>query len=196
VSGLPEAMLSGDSGAAMRPRQAAGRALSLHEGPVSATVPGTSDFTDGTMSRLSLKQAAEFAGHTKPTLLKHMRSGRLSGEKDDHGQWWFDMAELVRVYGEPESRIAADPAPVDGQNPLALQRETALAMELAAARARLEMVEQERERERRDKDATIADLRTRLDREAEERGRLALLLTDQRARPQARGLWAWLRGAP
>ena len=147
------------------------------------------------MSKLSLKQSAEFAGHTKPTLLKHMQSGRLSGEKDEQGQWWFDLAELIRVYGEPDSRTASSNASVDEQNPPNLQREMALATELAAAKARLEMTEQERERERRDKDATIADLRSRLDREAEERGRLALLLTDQRAQPPARGLWTWLRGA-
>lgn len=152
------------------------------------------------MSKLSLKQAAEFAATTKPTILKHMAKGRVSGEKDGNGQWWFDMAELVRAYGEPGSRNGSGNASLNKRNPLSLQveapSETVLATELAATKARLELVEQERERERRDKDATIADLRARLDRETEERGRLALLLTDQRPREQAspRGLWTWLRG--
>ena len=58
-----------------------------------------------------------------------------------------------------------------------------MAAELAAAKARLAVLTEERERERRDKDATIADLRTRLDASEEERRRkdtqLTALLTDQ-----------------
>lgn len=151
------------------------------------------------MSKLSLKQAAEFAGTTKPTILKHMAKGRVSGEKDDNGQWWFDLAELVRAYGDPGSRNSSGNASLSSRNPSNLQQEipaeTVLAAELAAVRARLALVEEERERERRDKDSTIADLRTRLDHEADERRRLTTLLTDQRPKPQARGFLAWLRGA-
>ncbi len=58
-----------------------------------------------------------------------------------------------------------------------------MAAELAAAKARLAVLTEERERERHDKDATIADLRTRLDASEEERRRkdtqLTALLTDQ-----------------
>ncbi len=140
------------------------------------------------MSMLSLKQAAEFAGTTKPTILKHMAKSRVSGEKDAHGQWWFDIAELVRAYGEPGSRNGSGNISVNGANPLNLQQGTPpetleTAAELAAAKARLEVLTQERERERRDKDATIADLRTRLDASEEERRRkdtqLTALLSDQ-----------------
>ena len=119
------------------------------------------------MSKLSLKQAAEFAGTTKPTILKHMAKARVSGEKDAHGQWWFDIAELVRAYGEPGSRNGSGNTQSNDRNPLSLHEETPLetlemAAELAAAKARLAVLTEERERERRDKDATIADLRTRL----------------------------------
>lgn len=185
----------------MQGKSVTDRQLQLIEVPESATLPETQHFTRGTMSRLSLKQAAEFASTTKPTILKHMAKGRVSGEKDDNGQWWFDMSELVRAYGEPSSRNTSGNTSLNKRNPLDLQAEapteTVLATELSATRARLELVEQERERERRDKDTTIADLRARLDREAEERTRLTLLLTNQRSQPQAapaRGLWAWLRG--
>lgn len=152
------------------------------------------------MSRLSLRQAAEFADTTKPTILKHMAKGRVSGEKDTNGQWWFDMAELVRAYGEPGSRNSSSNGSLNNRNPQDLQQEipAATVAELATLRARLQAVEQERERERRDKDATIEDLRARLDHEAEERRRLTLLLTDQRPKaPErpARGLLGWLRGA-
>ena len=140
------------------------------------------------MSKLSLKQAAEFAGTTKPTILKHMAKSRVSGKKDPHGQWWFDIAELVRAYGEPGSRNASGNTQGNDRNPLNLQEETPLETlempaELAAAKARLAVLTEERERERRDKDATIADLRTRLDASEEERRRkdtqLTALLTDQ-----------------
>lgn len=153
------------------------------------------------MSKLSLKQTAEFAGTTKPTILKHMANGRVSGEKDEHGRWWFDMAELVRAYGEPGSRNGSGNASLNNRNPLDLRldtpSETVLAAELASTRTRLELLEQERERERRDKDATIADLRARLDHEADERRRLTTLLTDQRPKappPPVRGLLARLFG--
>ena len=55
--------------------------------------------------------------------------------------------------------------------------------ELEALKRELEREKEERERERRDKDATIADLRARLDASEEERRRkdtqLTALLTDQ-----------------
>ena len=46
-----------------------------------------------------------------------------------------------------------------------------MAAELAAVKARLAVLTEERERERCDKEATIADLRTRLDASEEERCR-------------------------
>jgi hypothetical protein len=148
------------------------------------------------MSKLSLKQTAEFAGTTKPTILKHIASGRVSGEKDETGRWWFDMAELVRAYGEPSSRTTS----ISIANPQDLQQElpAETVIELATLRARLAVMEEDRERERRDKDATIIDLRARLDHEADERRRLTTLLTDQRPTPPvatSRGLFGWFKGA-
>ena len=72
------------------------------------------------MSRLSLKQVAEFAGTTKPTILKHMTKSRVSGQKDEHGQRWFDIAELVQAYGEPGSRNGLGNTQVIGRNVLNL----------------------------------------------------------------------------
>jgi hypothetical protein len=134
------------------------------------------------MSKLSLKQAAEFAGTTKPTILKHMAKGKVSGEKDADGRWWFDVSELVRVYGEPGSRNSLRNAPSNMRNRSNLQQETlletiTLSAELAASKARLQALEEERERERRDKDATIADLRIRFDASEDERRRKDIQLT-------------------
>ncbi len=168
----------------------------------------TRSFTAGTMSKLSLKQAAEFAGTTKPTILKHMAKGKVSGQKDADGRWWFDVSELVRVYGEPGSRNVSGIISIHKRKQAGLQQETlpetaALAAELAVSKARLQASEDERERERRDKDATIADLRSRLDASEDERRRkdsqLTALLSDQRQKaaepvPAAKGFLARLFG--
>ena len=46
----------------------------------------------------SLKEAAEAVGMGKPAILKAIQKGKLSAQKDAHGQWWIDPAELHRVY--------------------------------------------------------------------------------------------------
>ena len=46
----------------------------------------------------TLKQAAEAAGKGKPAILKAIKNGRVSANKNDKGQWEIDPAELHRVY--------------------------------------------------------------------------------------------------
>ena len=46
----------------------------------------------------SLKQASEAAGVGKPALLKAIKKGRITGKKNDKGQWEVDPSELHRVY--------------------------------------------------------------------------------------------------
>lgn len=176
------------------------------------TVPETPYFTVGTMSKLSLKQAAEFAGVTKPTILKHIASGKVSGERDQDGRWWFDLSELRRAYGEPESGTGSGNGSgnreVNSPTPPGLQSETPVSDALIAElRERIEEL-------RADK----ADLRQRLDerervgRETENRllsviekqAEQVKLLTDQRVQepqitaapepPKRRGLMTRLLG--
>jgi hypothetical protein len=136
----------------------------------------------------SLKQAAEAAGKSKPTILRAIQSGRISAARDPNTMaWLIEPAELHRVYpltDEPlrNTEMTRDVIPSDSA---VLQRE-------------LDLLREERERERRDAQATIADLRERLDREAEERrqaqAQLAALLTDQRPAPVVRRSWLpWRR---
>ena len=47
---------------------------------------------------LTLTEAATVVGITKQGLLKAIRDGRLSGEKDANGIWKVDTSELFRVY--------------------------------------------------------------------------------------------------
>lgn len=113
--------------------------------------------------KLSLRQAADQCGKSRSTIHRALRSGKLSGERDEDGSWSIDPSELARVF------------PWDGHghghwDATGQQRATP---ETAAARAALgdevmavkvAMLEQQLEREQE----TVADLRKRLDR-AEER---------------------------
>jgi len=72
--------------------------------------------------------------------------------------------------------------------------------ETVLLRREIEMLREERERERQEAQTTIADLRRRLDTEAEERRKLTAVLSDLRAAPPAmppqaakRSWWGWRR---
>ena len=47
---------------------------------------------------LTLKQAAEETGLSKPAILKSIKKGRISAQKDDNGHWQIEPVELFRVY--------------------------------------------------------------------------------------------------
>jgi hypothetical protein len=75
----------------------------------------------------SLKQAAKATGKTKPTILRAIKASKISAQKDVHGQWQIDPAELHRVYkpaDEPERETVTD------NN--ALEREVVLLREVIA----------------------------------------------------------------
>jgi hypothetical protein len=150
---------------------------------------------------LTAKQAADHTGKSKAAILKAIKTGRLSASKDGVGEWKIDPSELFRVYQS---------APTDLANsaPAHTTEHTGLAVELGAVREKLATLEQERQRERHQHEATIDDLRRRLDAEAGERMRLTAILTDQR-KPEPPALaptkpvegrlsraWSILRGKP
>src|SRR3954465_14992272 len=47
---------------------------------------------------LSLRQAAKEAGVAKTTIIRALRTGRLSAQNNDLGDWAIDPAELHRVF--------------------------------------------------------------------------------------------------
>ena len=65
---------------------------------------------------LSLKDAAEAVGMTKPALFKAIKSGRLSAVRNDKGEYQLDPAELFRVYPPPKTEQVT-------RNPESLQLE-------------------------------------------------------------------------
>jgi excisionase family DNA binding protein len=114
----------------------------------------------------SVKQAAEATGKTKPTILRAIQKGKISAQKDDHGEWQIDPAELHRVY-EP---VPAGTDTHTDANGTADSREIELLREMLA-----------------DKDRQIESLSRRLEAVDEERRttlrQLTALLTDQRVKP-------------
>ena len=136
---------------------------------------------------LSLGQAAKETGKSKSVISNALHSARLNSKRNDKGEWEIDPAELFRVFAKQntqerkkeQNRMPENPA----QNAL-------LEQEIRHLR---EQLDRERELNR--------DLSRRLDAENEERRKLTLLLTDQRATaPQkaAEGrlarAWSILRG--
>lgn len=122
---------------------------------------------------LTAKQAADHTGKSKAAILKAIKTGRLSASKGGVGEWQIDPSELFRVYQS---------APTEAANsaPAYTPEHSGLAAELAAMQDKLTTLEAERQRERHQHEATIDDLRRRLDAEGEERRKLTALLTDQR----------------
>jgi hypothetical protein len=63
------------------------------------------------MSKVSMAQAAKIFDVSRPTLLKHLQKGKISGEKIDES-WQLDLSELARIYtrrGEtPETPVHAE----------------------------------------------------------------------------------------
>lgn len=111
----------------------------------------------------SLRQAAEVCGKSRSTIHRALKSGKLSGTRDDNGDWSIDESELARVF------------PWDRTEPV--QRDTMeqsrdISDQKGILEVKVEMLEQQLDREKE----TVADLRKRLDR-AEDR---VIALTDQR----------------
>ncbi len=128
----------------------------------------------------TLGTGAKATGVAKSTILKAIKSGKISADRDANGSYAIDPAELHRVFPplaekqriDQEKKLLATPPP-----PLNEQAETAV---LLAKLAGLEAI-LTREQE------TVADLRNRLNQSEQERRdaqeRLTALLTDQRLKP-------------
>jgi uncharacterized protein HemX len=60
---------------------------------------------------LSLKEAAEAAGVSRPAIFKAIKTGRMSATKDEKGQFQIDPAELFRVYTPPKPQVNSQNEP-------------------------------------------------------------------------------------
>ena len=105
---------------------------------------------------LSLKQAAEEIGMTKPAVLKAIHRGSLSATKDNNGQWQIDPAELFRVY---KPAMAKEPEKLTIGTGQEASESNRLGIELKAAEQENALLREFHARERRQLENTIEDLR-------------------------------------
>lgn len=135
------------------------------------------------MPLLSATQAAKTVGKSVPTITRAVKSGKLSARRLDGGGYEIDPAELFRVWDAVTNEGNA--------TPLILEHETPI--KDSVLQARLEVMDERLS----DAQATIKDLRDRLDAESAERRSLTAQITDQRQStpaPHKRGFWARLIG--
>jgi len=146
----------------------------------------------------TLRQAAESTGKSKQTLLRAIRTGKISARKDENGQWTIDPSELHRVY----ETLPCGTSPTHHEVPLDTP---AIQQDVVHLRAMLE----ERDKRIVDKEyiilgqetmiqsleAVISDLMERLDHESADRRRafaqLTGLLTHQSMSTERRWWWPW-----
>jgi excisionase family DNA binding protein len=144
----------------------------------------------------TLGTAAKATGKSKPTIQRAIKSGRISAVRKPDGSYEIEPAELHRVFPPLHDTGKAASDDTGHMQPPVTSYEPPLQAELTSLRERLSTLEIERGREREQLLDQIADLRSRLDAEAEERRRLTALLTDQRQREEPvrrRSWWPWSR---
>ena len=122
-------------------------------------------------------QAAKAVGKNIATITRAIKSGKISASKGDDGAWRIEPAELHRVFTVAaqelqNSEMQRDATPEQGT---AVSSDNALLHEVLILRERV----QSQEALLSDRAEQISDLRSRLDKEGEERRRLAAILTDQ-----------------
>ena len=122
----------------------------------------------------TLGQAAKATGKAKSTVLRAIKNGVISAQKNPNGAYSIDPSELHRVFDPTGS----DQNTKNDAQPLVEQDET--------LRLKLDLLEKERAREREQLEDTIADLRARLDRSEE---RVTALLSAPPTRPKRRLWW-------
>ena len=132
---------------------------------------------------LTLRQAADKCGKSRSTVHRALKSGKLSGSRDEDGTWSIDAAELARVFpwdvhehGQRDGMGHARDEAGDSSAVLAVK---------------VEMLQQQLERER----DTVEDLRRRLDR-AEERVFALSAPSPTRGQQEGpqEGLWERVKG--
>jgi hypothetical protein len=89
----------------------------------------------GHMPEMTMTEAAKWAGKSRTTMFKAIKSGRISARKDDAGEYRIDPSELVRVFQPANS--ANDPKHVSGEQSDIAERMAALRAENTLLRDQL-----------------------------------------------------------
>lgn len=143
---------------------------------------------------LSLGEAAQAVGKNKSTIFRAIKSGKISASKGEDGSYAIDPAELFRVYSaqrpaqtqhatQSEAHATHKDFPeISVENSVDYWRNMHVALEREKA-----LHELSAERERRQLQATIDDLRARLDASETERRAAQARLEDHREKAAKRG---------
>jgi len=94
------------------------------------------------MAKISMAKAAREFAVSRPTLLKHLKQGKITGEKtikDKNEFWQIDEAELARVYPRREEVAPDLPANLTNSDTPASPD---LQAEIRVLQAKLEAMEQ------------------------------------------------------
>jgi len=125
-------------------------------------------------------RAAKLVNRSKGAIIKAIREGRISGEKNDNGEWRIEPSELFRVYPAANTDTDTNPEKVNVRTPHEIN---GLQAEIEVLRELVDTLKSERN-----------DLRGRLDQEGQERRQLMARLTDQTIQTTRKTLWQRLRG--
>jgi excisionase family DNA binding protein len=124
---------------------------------------------------LTLAQAAQATGLNRSTILRAIKSGRISGTRDDLGAWAVEPVELHRIFPPAE----VEPKAVQQ----VAQPDTELHIRLALAEEKLG-----------DLKVQLEDMRSQRDKWQTQAERLAALPAPAAtAPPRPLSWWAWLR---
>ena len=98
----------------------------------------------------TLTTAARAVGLNRTTILRAIKSGKISGAKDEHGEWQIEPAELHRVYPPVAERSGGNGAgqryaPPDAAAIADAHQRAALAVEVAMLREQLGDARHERD---------------------------------------------------
>lgn len=137
--------------------------------------------TSETPTILTAGEASRLVGKSVPTITRAIKSGKLSATPRKPRGWNIDRSELFRVFDAVTDESNGNTTMLEGNTPI----------ENSMLQAKLEVTEQRFS----DAQATIEDLRARLDAESAERRQLTAQITDQREKPAElprKGFWARL----
>jgi|SRR5450830_484874 len=123
------------------------------------------------MPSYTLAEAAKATGTNKTTILRAIKSGKLSGTKDAHGEWIVEPVELHRVYPVAEPRSGAPPASRAAAQQYAAVRLASLEAENMGLKTTAELLK-----------AQLDDTRKERDRWSEQAQAVTRQLADQRPR--------------
>lgn len=94
------------------------------------------------VGKVSVREAVKHYQVSRPTLMKHLKSGKITGNKDGQGTWEIDQSELTRVYKTRTSSDNVDQSNfTTPNNPINSNENSLLQVKLDAALETIERLE-------------------------------------------------------